>query len=235
MIIGSMVVKNEVDRYLQASLTRLLECCHKVFVVDDQSDDDSADLAREMGCTVWVRDDATPSFKENESAFRQAAWSVMGTTLKLKDRDWILSLDADECFLGTFNKNKELVRQADHRVCFSLPVPEAWSVNPIQVRTDGYWNNNYSRRFARYDKNRKFLDATMGCGSVPYHTGPSTELASHMGILHFGYADEEDRKKKYEFYHNRIHGHSNSHIESILKKPKLEPFEFEYDFWRGIK
>lgn len=233
MIIGSMVIKNEIDRYLEASLTRLLASCQKVFVADDYSDDGSAELAEKLGATVWRNDGV--SFKENESAFRQRAWDKMGTLFKLKETDWILSVDADEYFIGTLPKLKQLASEAKHRNCFSLPIPEVWQAEPLQIRVDGFWRGNYNRRIAKYTRDVKFRDVPMGCGSVPYF-GPSTELSMQLGILHFGYAEEEDRKIKHEFYKSLpSHGHNQGHIDSIITKPKLEHLDINVDFWRGLK
>lgn len=233
MIIGSMVIKNEIDRYLEASLTKLIASCQKVFVADDGSDDGSAELAEKLGAKVW-RNTGT-SFKENESVFRQAAWDQMAKMFKLKETDWVLSLDADEYFIGNLTKLKELLKIAQHRTCFSMPIPEVWETEPLQVRVDGFWRGNYNRRFAKYNPNLKFRDVPMGCGSVPSN-GPSTELSMQLGILHFGYANEDDRQAKHDFYKSLpAHGHNQGHIDSIITKPKLEHLDINVDFWRGIK
>lgn len=232
MIIGSMIIKNESDRYLQASLTRLNKVCDKVFVADDGSDDDSLEIVSELGCHVWHRPDDVPSFQDHEGKFRQAAWDAMAVQLKLKETDWVLSIDADEYFTGNKTQLKRLVSDAGSRECFSFLFREVWSISPLEVRTDGFWNTNFNRRFRRFDSAR-FRDVKMGCGSVP-QCKYATEVHK-IPILHFGYAVQDDRIKKSEFYNSIAHGHNDNHIQSILKKPNLERLEIEVDFWRGRK
>lgn len=231
MIIGTMIVKDEAERYLQASLTRLVEICDKVFVADDRSSDESVEIAKELGCVTWTRPDTVPPFIENESLFRQSAWDQMAKQLRVKEGHWILSVDADEYFTGTKSQLKQLVTDAGSRDCYAFPFREVWSIDPLQVRTDGFWGSNCNRRMRKFTPGGKFREAKMGCGSVPV-TRLATEIHK-MPILHFGYAADNDRKRKSEFYNSIDHGHNNSHIQSILKKPTLEEIDLRIDFWRG--
>lgn len=233
MIIGSMITFNEADRYLEASLTRLVDICDKVFVADDQSTDDSLEIARDLGCQTWVRPDEIPTFSKHEGAFRQAAWDQMAKQLRVREGQWILSVDADEYFSGTEAQLKQLVKDAQTRECYSFPFREVWSLDPLQVRTDGFWASNLNRRMRKFTPNAKFRDVSMGCGSVPVCRA-ATEIHK-MPILHYGYAVEEDRKRKSEFYNSLEHGHNNSHIQSILKKPQLEDLDIRVEFWKGRK
>lgn len=235
MIVGSMVIGNEIDRYLQASLTRLLEVTDKVFVMDE-STDGSGELAKEMGCRVYKTKKDDPTFQKDESEYRQFAWDKMGSILRLKETDWILSIDADEYMTGELEGLKTVVKSYREHVCFSLPILEVWNIDPLQIRTDKYWKKNKARRFANYSMNLKFRKTPMGCGSVPHYNKPSLELSSLMTILHFGYAIEEDRQKKYNFYNSRSHCHNEEHIQSIIaKNGALEDCDFEVNMWRGVK
>lgn len=233
MLVGSMIIRNEADRYLQASLTRLLSVCDKVFVADDNSEDDSAAIAERLGAKVW-KNNSTP-FAKSEREFRQNAWNKMASMMRLKEgRDWVLSVDADEYVVGDKSKFQELIRQASHRTCFTLPIKEMWGVD--QYRIDGFWDGNRNRRMGLYKKDMTFRNANFGCGSIPHHNHLATELSEHMGILHFGYADPEDRQKKYDFYKSLPnHGHNEKHIESIIQTPKLQRIKLDIDFYKGLK
>lgn len=229
-----MVVKDEADRYLQASLTRLKSVCDKVFVADDYSSDNSVEIAKDLGCTVWRRPKNEISFAEHEGKFRERAWIEMGKKLKLKPTDWILSIDADEYFTGTKEILDYLPHVAAGRECFKIPVKEVWEINPLKIRVDGFWRNNINARISLYGTQNKFRDIPMGCGSVPY-AKLSTEIHK-FEVLHFGYVDKENRKKKYDFYKSLPnHGHNDSHIESIIKKADLEDLGYEVDFWKGLR
>lgn len=234
MIVGSMVVRDEANRYLQASLSRLLEVCDKVFVADDGSMDNSVEMARSMGCSVWERPDSVKPFAVNESVFRSAAWNTLGETMSLNEDDWVLSIDADEYLMASRKQLEEMAVQAGQRNAFTLSIREAWSLDPVLIRVDGFWRENHNRRVHRWNKEAKFRNVTMGCGSVP-DGGRCTEIHK-IQILHFGYALEEDRLRKYDFYKSLpSHGHNESHIESILSKPTLERFDEKIKFWRGMK
>lgn len=237
MIVGSMVVKNEADRYLQASLTRLKEVCDQVFVFDDNSTDNSVELADSLGAVVVRKPKDCPGFLEDESAFRQCAWQTMGHEFRLDSLDWVISVDADEYFLGDV-AYLHGTRRID---CFKIRVPEVWSLDPVRIRVDGYWNQNYNCRIGRYRDNLRFNPKKMGCGSLPngYTSVLSTEGRGGPGdlmeILHFGYAEESDRLARYNRYTSLPdHGHNPKHIESIITKPILEEID-AVDFWKGVR
>jgi hypothetical protein len=64
----------------------------------------------------------------------------------------------------------------------------------------------------------------MGCGSAPTYVENAKSVAARdVAILHYGYASEADRRAKYARYSNRP-GHNIRHVESILRKPELEPW-----------
>ena len=70
----------------------------------------------------------------------------------------------------------------------------------------------------------------MGCGSEPDYVakGKISDQNYGINVLHLGYAKDEDKQNKYKRYSSLAqHGHNNSHIESIIKEPKLE-------LWQGI-
>lgn len=234
MIIGSMIVKNEADRYLQASLSRLVAVCDKVFVADDQSTDDSVQIARGLGCTVWVRPDNVPTFAEHEGRFRQAAWNQMGKSLRVREGSWVLSLDADEYFAGTAAQLKQLQRDAGSRTAFALKFLEVWEEDPLQIRIDGFWRENFNRRIRKWTSD-PFLDVPMGSGSVP-PTTLVTEIHK-ISVLHYGYVDKDRRQQKYDFYKSLPnHGHNEGHIDSIIaKRPTLEALDMDVDFWKGVR
>lgn len=238
-LIVSYVTKNETDRWFQASLESSAAFADGVFVYDDKSDDDTVDLAFEYTKDICVRWEDETSFLEDESAFRSNAWGHMVETMNLTDGDWILSLDADEVFVGKIRSWIELVERIDKPKynSINIPIPEVWNVDPVQTRIDGFWNTCSAPRLVRYKKDWTFLKKKMGCGSVPTYGLKGPFKNAVMGrIYHLGYAVEEDRKAKSERYQGmKDHGHNQKHIDSILQKPKLKTVESFPEVWRGIR
>lgn len=236
MIHAFMVVRNEEHRYLQSCLSWLKNLVDDIFIYDDHSTDGSVALARSMGAEV-IRSLGRGTFMEHEGNFKNAAWSDFEAVMAPTERDWILAIDADEFLISSGNTYLEL-RQAmsTERTGVLMDVPELWSLDPPYVRTDGYWAKNRLTRFFAYRENGRFEGKSMGCGSCPTYVAPG-RADKHLKMLHVGYADETDRLDKYKRYKSLLdHGHSNSHIESIVEPPTLHGFGGEPpEIWRGVR
>lgn len=228
-ILGHMVVKNELGRYLRQSLEALCGICDAVMVYDDGSDDGTTEylwgLVDRFGLWHVRRIDGRPSFAEDESRFRQDGWRFMGRALHADNTDWVLCLDADEVLVG----DNDDVRQRlidfvtiNPYAVGSFPVREVFEVRNGRcfVRTDGFWGSITARRFVRYESLAEFDPRAEGGGSIPSLPKTRTCTADGLEILHFGYARPEDREAKYTRY-AAGKGHNRSHVQSILKRPSL--------------
>ncbi len=229
--IGSLVMRNEGDRYLTQCLMHNMAFCDLTVVFDDRSTDDSVEIAYGLGCEVSVRDEITPSFLEHEGRFRQAAWERL--SMHAQDGDWIFSFDADE-FLAVKKDGdiSQLLHDAVHRADdldlsgIRLDIPEVFALTPKGVpliRRDGFWRSIYGVRVFRWQPGGRFLDRPMACGSAPLYVesdGISRESFG-LALLHYGYLDFEDRLEKYARYSN-TEGHNANHISSIMTDPTLE-------------
>lgn len=238
-VIGSMVIKNEKDRYLESCIKHAQTFLDEIFVYDDRSTDGSAELAIDLGCRAVRRPDSRPSFINHEGKFRYAAWRAFEQVMKPKDGDWIFSFDADEFLVCQDSDIKKVLDIAISRaekkkaVGIILPFPEVFKIedDDFFYRVDGLWNTIKGPRLFKYISNGTWNDKPMGCGSEPEYVkaGPLTNQNYSLTVLHLGYARDEDKQSKYERYSSLDqHGHNNSHIESIVTKPKLE-------LWTGTK
>lgn len=240
-----MVGRNEAHRYLQASLFHLTNVCDQVFFYDDRSTDNTVGVALDAGCTVSVRKEKDPSFLEHEGRFRQNAFDLLDDAFHPGPGDWILSVDADEIVTPTRSELNGLIAEsiAQRTLSVVLSIPEIFSVSEDeqnmlydpQVRTDGFWNRIRGFRLYEYHSGGTFKNKKMGCGSEPTYVenGPKLKALTYH-ILHLGYAHPDDRQEKYERYSQTEHGHNNSHIQSIIKPPKLQPWRGRFpEVWRG--
>lgn len=236
-----IVTRNEEHRYLTQVLDYVGDIFNDVFVYDDQSTDHTADVASQSAW-VAVRPDGVPSFMENESAFRQAAWDWMYELNQMRVGDWVFCLDADEFLVPAEGLSGdvrtillECVNQANNlgAQAVSFDVVEVFDVNGgLHYRTDGYWGEIEAARLCRAPIAATFSSRTRGGGSLPEEVLRSQTRAGFLKILHMGYASAEDRVAKYERYIGE-RGHSAKHIASILSKPTLEPWKGENPLSRG--
>ncbi len=225
MIYGITVTKNESNRYLDQSLKRLNNIVDTSYVYDDQSDDYTADIARACGSVVRVRSDDEESFMEDEALFRSNALRSMVADLGVRKGDWILSVDADEMmYAGEGPVRDSLdglsVQEPD---AWRFPIKEVFDIGNMgspYVRVDGFWGGINGVRFFRYDGDLSFRHKGLGCGSVPTKYSKTAKDTTGVGLLHFGYARQEDRVVKYARYFG-VPGHSVKHVDSILRPPVL--------------
>lgn len=231
--IALMVTRNEAHRYLQAVLDWTRPIVDEMVVFDDGSTDDTCRIALDAGATVGFRGDDVPRFTENESAFRQAAWSFVGEFLHPTTDDFVVCLDADE-FLLTINHVtaraglEDAIKQAEAESCdvIDVPVAEVFeyderSARPM-VRDDGQWGKIRAARIARWQRRPVFRDAKLAGGSLPQIAGPPLRLGDPV-ILHAGYRRWSDRLDKHTRY-SSVKGHSSRHVDSILQPGIYTPW-----------
>lgn len=232
-VIGFMVTRNEADRYLASALKNLVDLVDVMFVYDDNSDDGTPDLARDLGADVVVHP-AGPSFLEHEGRFRNLSLGAMWTVEHPVEGDWILGIDADEALAphdpamlrSAVAHGIHAFRRGGRATGLSLPIREVWGFSgngqPL-IRQDGYWAQNRHHRlwaWPRHPEMPQYRDAALGVGATPLHAATRGFGVTGLEILHYGYAHPDDRAERVARYTGRP-GHNPKHIESILSRPVL--------------
>lgn len=233
-VIAYMPIKDEVDRYLEPCLRDLSKAVDEIVIYDDRSTDDSVSVAKKYTDHVTVRPSHLPSFLEHEGRFRQAAWDYMVERCNPTDEDWILAIDADEWIYAestdlTLRRLKEVLGKIPwNYTALMIQKHEIFDIQDgvPQERIDGYWGSIIGTRLVRFLPGGTFNDKAMGCGSEPSYCSQSPSRVEHdLFLLHYGYVQPEDRVMKHERYTTLVdHGHSNSHIASIVAEPELRPW-----------
>ena len=228
---GLTVGRNEAGRYLERALTNNVAALDTLTFFDDQSDDDTFDIAKGIATHTIRRTDDTPAFLEHEGRFRQDAYYQMCLHVDPAPGDWIISIDCDE-FLCTTNGDDprpvmlDAITRAGKVNAVQVPIPECFGYDTDgtpMVRTDGWWGKVIGTRLFRWLPGGEFADKPMGSGSEPtYATKPPFGSAGNLRIMHLGYADPTDVQKKYARYNAMAHGHNDKHIQSIIQRPTLE-------------
>lgn len=237
-IIGSMVVRNEMDRYLDRCLAWMSPIVDDLYILDDQSTDGTYELCRDYTDYVTRRPDDVPSFLEHEGKFRTFAFDELEHFTKPALGDWILSFDADE-FLVASNAEADVSEELRHAIRgknvsgIVIDFKEIFKIDgdDFYYRTDGYWDAIRGPRLYTYQMCARFNDKAMASGSEPTYVATGRkERTDRLTFIHLGYARDEDKQSKYERYSSLFdHGHNDSHIQSIIKKPDLAKLEME--FW----
>jgi hypothetical protein len=232
-----IVVRNEQDRYWDSWLDWHMGIFDEVHVFDDNSTDDTEMMAVAAGAVV-TKQLGTPGFLEHEGKFRQQAWSAFERAIEPSAGDWVFALDADEFFVAKGDERNDLYAACEwantqRRAAYMVNIPEVFETdlsdegeltNP-QVRVDGWWGKIAGTRLFRYQPGGKFSDRAMGSGSEPTFVATAARSSlQNMQILHYGYARPEDVAAKYERYSHTPGAHANAHVESIVAKPDLVPW-----------
>ncbi len=221
MIIGTMLVRNEADRWLTQVLEQINGVCDRLIVLDDASTDATPEICEKYRASVFRC--RRSLWGVDEAKRRKALWSLA----KPDHGDWILCLDADET-VPQINLLPGLIQLAEHLgidgLAFSLY--DMWS--PTHYRDDEYWtaHNRDWVMCVRYDQDRdyKWL-AGLHCGRFPVNS--CTQIGrTGLKLQHWGWSRAEDREIKYKRYKQADpNGLHLAQYESILDpNPNLKEF-----------
>jgi len=195
----SMVICNEADKYLAKVLSRHREYIDEAVIIDDGSEDNSAEMCRELlrGTRLHLVRNERPSF-DNEVRLRRQQWQE---TLE-RSPEWILNMDADEMMEESFASGVDaLLRQADGDVgCFRLY--DMWS--ETHYREDEYWRAHlvYRPMLLRYRSGfpYRWREQPLHCGRFPDNIFAQPSFTSDYRVQHWGWATPQIRAGKHRRY-----------------------------------
>jgi glycosyltransferase involved in cell wall biosynthesis len=220
-LVASLIVKNELGRYLKPCIEHLEAFCDSIVVVDDFSSDGTFEWLAERKVTVMQVPSNDEFFSGHEGRRRQY---LLDYTLG-QQPDWVLSIDADE-----FISDGDLMRsycEAGRQVG-TLSMEEVWKApaDELSIRIDGGWRPHnvpilWSASLSgRRGQQLRIADRALACGREPDQVRRLAPRArpTDASILHFGWAKESGRQDRYERYVTADGGkyHRNAHLESIM-------------------
>lgn len=216
-LVASMIVHNELGRYLPLSISHLLSFCDEVRVLDDGSDDGTYEYLAEIS-RVIVKRNPGPSFFEHEGRARN---HLLDWTLEAEP-DYVLSIDADE-FVG----DPEIVLRSCRRggSAYTLRMEEVWRADEVHlhIRVDNLWRPRPCPILWRAPKGKsgevwKIPDVQLACGREPLVVRRTRAPVSGTSVFHFGWAKRVEREARAQRYfeHDQGRFHKDTHLQSIL-------------------
>lgn len=170
--------------------------CAGVIVMDDHSEDDTANLAAAEGATVM----SSPFEGLNEA--RDKTWLVQQTIQA--GAEWIMMIDGDEELVEADRDVLLENIRSGQAEAYSLKILYLWD-RPDQWRTDGVYGHFSRPSVFKVGPRLHFWASGSGktanfhCSSVPQrYIGKAR--ASEARLLHYGYMQRDDRLRKFEWY-----------------------------------
>lgn len=205
-VLCMMRIKNE-GRWIARSLERTFEVCRTVVIFDDHSTDNTkreAVGANRPGDSELYWYDSPFQETVNEVRDKNYLWNMVC------DRKFrhVLCLDGDEMLsraaVREFGNATNRLEQGA-QVCV-LPFIYLWN-DETHRRIDGVYHDIRHARLFTIDRSpdfrtSKFVGHGAGfhCGSIPDRLNFGHRDMPNMPIVHFGYLDDEIRRRKLTFY-----------------------------------
>jgi len=223
-LVAAMIVRNELGRYLRPCVESLLTFCDEVRVYDDGSDDGSREWLQAQE-RVAVTATAGTHFFEHEGRARNAAlrWAMKGAPTHL------LAVDADE-FVSDGQAVRAACDEDAGRGVWALGMQEVWKADAgnLWLRIDGGWRAQeagipilWRAPPARVAQTGAWQipDRALACGREPLAVRRlGRPIRVPADVLHFGWANENDRARRYARYveHDGGRFHRSQHLDSIM-------------------
>lgn len=216
-LIASLIVRNEISRYLLDCLELLLGFCDEVRVVDDDSTDGTASVLSGMD-RVRVTPSTSSRFYAHEGAARQRAleWALDGSPTH------ILAVDGDE-LIEDGNDLRAAVEADQECPVWTLCMEEVWKadVDHVWIRQDGGWKAHGVPILYRVTGSAlEIPQRALASGRVPVSVARDHRKAqvSGVSILHLGWANVGERAARHARYveHDGGQYHAGSHLDSIM-------------------
>ncbi len=218
-VVGALLARNEAgeDRYLVRVIRDAQRWADEIVVLDDNSVDGTAEIARNLGCVVYTRDVQTPMWGA-EAPARAQLWDLAA---QRADDGWTLVFDADmlldgdprplthswDCDAWAWGL-MDLWQDEQHYRCdgpwaFGPVTARPWLFRPSALHEPAQWNDS-----------RK-----LHVGHAPLNLTGLVGVAPQLCWRHLSYVKPAHRRLKHQQYLSHaasLTPFEKSHAESII-------------------
>lgn len=218
-LVTAILARNEADRYLQRVIQDCQRFSDEILVLDDNSTDDTAEVARQAGATVRTRSPGLPMWG-NESGARRELWEWGA---EVCGDGWLYVSDADHLMVGDL---RPLCSSWNVNTwCF--PLYDLWDTED-QHRSDGFWQGYRQARpwsfrpsFHPPDWEAEWPERGIHTGHCPSNWVPLAATApANYHIAHLGWMNPVHRREKHRRYREQwaqLTPFEREHVHSILE------------------
>lgn len=229
------MVRNEGGRFFRDALSIWNQFADLILVLDDDSTDNTRELAVEAGAIVKCRQ-SKPAWG-NEAPARKELWDFAMDVAP--DDGWLLFLDAD--MIPARSPRELLASTSSDAWAFVLFDLWAEKQGKLYYREDAYWQGHLHPRIWLIKKPKPqdwtWNDRGIHCGHLPlnFSLQKGAGLAPFdMGLLHGAYLTEALREAKRGLYgavSTISTSHEVRHAQSIMDpNPRLLPLPFTPEY-----
>jgi len=219
-LVASLIVHNELGRYLKPCIMALESFCDEIRVLDDGSTDGSAEWLRTRE-SVQFSGTFGQEFFLDEGRARN---NLLDWTLEAEPTH-VLAIDADE-FITDGRAMRSALEHNPAQPVWTLKMEEVWKADTenLWIRNDGGWHAHEIPCLWRVPEQMgteyRIQDRALACGREPVAVRNQYRRSIKTGesILHFGWTNEAARNDRYQRYvtHDGGEFHANQHIQSIM-------------------
>jgi glycosyltransferase involved in cell wall biosynthesis len=196
VIVGMMRIKNE-QRWIARVLDSMMPVCERVFILDDNSTDDTRQICRQFPKVTLFE---SPFAGQSTQEVRDKNYLIGQVEAEIPAGSWIVAIDGDEQIAdGGCDVIRNLTENPSRADSFRFHVKYLWD-SESQWRVDGIYAEFYRPSMFRLQPGQRFESSAGGgfhCGNVPVH-GASQRVPVHL--LHYGYLHRADRLRKFDWY-----------------------------------
>ena len=207
-VFGMLRVRNE-EKYLERCLYSILPVCNRIFVMDDNSTDRTAEIIQSFDKCSYLASPFAPDdldeARDKTLLLKHITNHVPNDEIRPGSRHWVFQIDGDEELVeadrGKFT-SQHLGHVLDH---WNVQILYLWD-SPNAVRWDGHYAACYRPsifRLIRPDMEYRNHSGRLHPTGVPV-THISCEPRLHepepIRLLHYGYLEPEERERKYKWY-----------------------------------
>lgn len=222
-LVASLIVRNELSRYLEPCIGHLLEFCDEIRVLDDDSSDGwirELGIAKDSRITVLYQHVPGRNERPDFHLHAEARNALLTWTLDAQP-DYVLAIDADELVADGRAVRRACETGAD---VVTLEMAEVWEAcdDLLCIRQDGGWRSHEIgcvwRAAAFATQALSLADKGHATGRVPDAVHRGRARPSGSVVYHFGWANRSERAERYKRYADGDGGkfHAAAHIQSIM-------------------